>query len=270
MTATLAYYNHNAAAFFADTVSVDMSALHDRFLSTISAGGIVLDAGCGSGRDAYAFFKRGFRVCAFDASPELAQLAEEHTKIGILVRTFDDVREQACYDGIWACASLLHLPQAAIPAALARLWAALKPGGTFYMSFKLGSGERLHNGRHFTDVLEIQLRSWLADLPDLGEIECWLSSDQRPGHFDQWLNAIVLRAAPAPDRLITGGADPFLPHLCAAMKRATEVELAVAVVKMTGLRLLLPDLYDMLAPDDHAGNSPMSVIFECDGAIGPA
>jgi HKD family nuclease len=256
MTATLAYYNQNAEAFFADTVGVDMSALHDRFLATLSVGAIVLDAGCGSGRDSQAFLERGFRVCAFDASIELAQRAALHTGVAVAVRTFDDVREQSCYDGIWACASLLHLPEAAIPTALAQLWAALRPGGAFYMSFKLGSGERFHNGRHFTDVTQVQLRSWLADLPDLGEIECWLSSDQRPGRAEQWLNAIVLRAAPSWDRLITGGVDPFLPHLCDAMKRATEVELAVAFVKSTGLRLLLPDLHDVLAPDGSA-DTPM-------------
>jgi superfamily II DNA or RNA helicase/HKD family nuclease len=259
MSATLAYYNDNAEAFFADTVGVDMSALHDRFLATLSAGAIVLDAGCGSGRDARAFLERGFRVCAFDASVELAQRAALHAGIAVALRTFDDVREQSCYDGIWACASLLHLPEAAIPAALAQLWAALRPGGTFYMSFKLGSGERFHNGRHFTDVTQVQLRSWLADLPDLGDIECWLSSDQRPGRAEQWLNAIVLRTAPAPDRLITGGPDPFLPHLCAAMKRATEVELAVAFVKSTGLRLLLPDLHDVLERDDSRAGAQARV-----------
>ena len=122
MTATLAYYNEHAAAFFADTVDVDMAALHQRFLSTISAGGVLLDAGCGSGRDTRAFLERDFRVFAFDASPELAQLAAVHTGIAVAVRTFSDVREQSCYDGIWACASLLHLPAADIPAALAQLF----------------------------------------------------------------------------------------------------------------------------------------------------
>lgn len=135
MSATLVYYNQNAQAFFADTVDVDMSALHDRFLATLSAGGLVLDAGCGSGRDVRAFLERDFRVCAFDASSALAQLAATHTGLAVVIRTFAEVCEQSCYDGIWACASLLHLPEADIPAALAQLWDALKPGGTFYMSF---------------------------------------------------------------------------------------------------------------------------------------
>jgi superfamily II DNA or RNA helicase/SAM-dependent methyltransferase len=256
MTSTVAYYNQNAIDFFSNTIDVDMSALHDRFLATVTPGGIILDAGCGSGRDANSFQSRGFRVAAFDASPELARMACDHTGLNIVVRSFSDVHEQSCYDGIWACASLLHLPEISIPAALGRLWAALKPGGSFYLSFKLGQGERVQNGRHFTDATEIQLRDWLAVLPDLLGIECWLSTDQRPGRSEQWLNAIALRTPQKKDRLITGGEDPFLPYLCTAINHASEVELAVAFVKTTGLRLLLPDLHGVLTRDGGTNGGP--------------
>ncbi len=259
MTNTLAYYNQNATAFFSNTVDVDMSALHDRFLSTLSAGGMILDAGCGSGRDAKAFLDRGFRVTAFDASTELARMAADHIGIDVAVRSFSDVCEVYCYDGIWACASLLHLPQDEISAALQCLWAALKPGGTFYLSFKSGTGERIQDGRHFTDVTEVQLRDWLAVLPDLLGIECWLTTDQRPGRSEQWLNAIVLRTSPEKDRLVTGGDYPFLPHLCAAMNQASEIDLAVAFIKTTGLRLLLPDLQDVLVLNGSRKSGPARV-----------
>ena len=172
MTPTLSYYNQNATAFFSNTVRVDMSALHARFLSAVSAGGSVLDAGCGSGRDAKVFLEKGYRVTAFDASHELVQLAKEHTGLEVQLRNFSDVKEHACYDGIWACASLLHVSQAELPATLAGLWNALKPGGAFYLSFKLGTSERVQDGRHFTDVEEPQLREWFAGLPDVDRVEC--------------------------------------------------------------------------------------------------
>lgn len=82
------YYNQNAASFFASTVTVDMSALHDAFLVKLPPGGRILDAGCGSGRDAKAFASRGYSVTAFDASPDLAELASIHCGFDILVRTF--------------------------------------------------------------------------------------------------------------------------------------------------------------------------------------
>ncbi|RJG00201.1 DUF3427 domain-containing protein [Noviherbaspirillum sedimenti] len=254
MIDTLAYYNNNAADFFSNTVSVDMSVLYDRFLSVLSPGSLILDAGCGSGRDAKAFMQRGFRVAAFDGSAELARMATAHAGIEVAVRSFADVGEVSCYDGIWACASLLHLPATEISSALQSLWAALKPGGAFYLSFKIGVGERTQGGRHFTDISEPQLREWLGILPDLLSIECWETADQRPGRSEQWLNAIIMRAMPGKSRLVTGGDDPFLPHLCEAMNKASEVDLAVAFIKTTGLRLLLPDLQSALVKKEN-GNS---------------
>ena len=259
MPSTITYYNQNATNFFNNTVYVDMSVLHDRFLSTVSLGGSVLDAGCGSGRDSKAFRDRGYRVTAFDASEELARLAEEHAGIDVQIRSFFDVQEQASYDGIWACASLLHVTKANIPQALQNLWTALKPGGTFYLSFKLGTGERIQDGRHFTDADEPQLRAWLEALPGIHNVECWLSSDQRPGRTEQWLNALVHRVPAPKEHLVTGGDDPFLPHLSGAINRASEVDLAVAFVKTTGLRLLLPDLHSALQGDVESKRQPARV-----------
>lgn len=259
MRETLAYYNQNAASFFSNTVDLDMSALHDRFLSSLSSGAMILDAGCGSGRDAKAFLERGFRVTAFDASAELARMAAEHTGIEIAVRRFSEMREVSCYDGIWACASLLHLQAHAISAALQGLWTALKPGGVCYLNFKLGSGERSEGGRHFTDATEAQLRDWLAVLPNVLSIECWLSNDRRPDRSESWLNALVVKTSPEKDRLVTGGDDPFLPHLRAAMQHASDVKLAVAFIKTTGLRLLLPELHSLLAQDCNRKSNPARV-----------
>lgn len=259
MNSTLNYYNANAAAFFTNTVSVNMNSLHDRFLAQVSAGGLVLDAGCGSGRDAKAFSDRGFRISAFDASAELAALASAHLGAEVAIRTFAEVCEHSCYDGIWACASLLHLPTADIPGALKNLWHALKPGGAFYLSFKIGSGERVHDGRHFTDVTEAELHQWISPLPGLESVEYWTTSDQRPGRSEHWLNAIFKRAAPIAEKLITGGADPFLPYLCGAVNTASEIDIAVAFIKTTGLRLLLPDLHSALQKNRAHATAPARI-----------
>ena len=117
MEETIKFYNHNASEFFRDTVGLDMTTLHRRFLQEIPDGGNLLDAGCGSGRDAKVFKDYGYRVIAFDASRELAVLASEYLGQPVAVRTFADIDEIALYDGIWACASLLHLPLCEIPAA---------------------------------------------------------------------------------------------------------------------------------------------------------
>ena len=127
MSDTTAAYDRNAAQFFADTVALDMTTLHERFLAALPPGGLILDAGCGSGRDTKAFLARGYRVKAFDPSVQLAGMAAEDVGQPVIVRRFADVTEEACYDGIWACASLLHVSATDLPDVLLQLWRALKP-----------------------------------------------------------------------------------------------------------------------------------------------
>ncbi len=261
MSSTFSYYNDNATEFFADTVNVDMAELHARFLAYVPAGGMILDAGCGSGRDSHAFLAQGYRVRAFDASPELARLASELIGQTVATRTFDHVDEMACYDGIWACASLLHLREHEVPGALGRLWVALKPEGVFYLSFKLGEGERTHNGRHFTDATETRLKSWLPQLGDVESVEYWITKDLRPDRQEEsWLNAVIRRSTSPPRKLVTGEReDPFLPQLCTSIAHADEIDLAVAFVKITGLRLLLPDLQTALGCGEAGVRRPARV-----------
>lgn len=191
MNLTREYYRQNARSFFDSTANVDMSTLHDAFLSRLPVKAHLLDAGCGSGRDAKAFADRGHEVSAFDASPELAVLASQHCGFDVHVRTFADIVEVDAYDGIWCCASLLHVPAAELPACLTRLWRALRPGGCMYVSFKLGAGEREHAGRRFTDADDATLRRWLAPLSLVSSVDTWESEDRRPEHSERWLNALA-------------------------------------------------------------------------------
>lgn len=245
------YYDQNAEHFFENTVGVDMTPLHDRFLASVPEGSRILDAGCGSGRDAKAFAERGYDVVAFDASPELARLASAHCGFDVAARTFDDVDEVDTYDGIWCCASLLHVPRAALEPTIARLWGALRHGGTLYTSFKQGQGERVHDGRRFTDLDEAELRELLLGMPGVDSVEVWVTRDQRPKRQEYWVNALVHRQPDHGRRLVTGGSDPFLPHLSRAFRHANQIDFAVAFVKVTGLRLLMADLLGALqAADD--------------------
>jgi superfamily II DNA or RNA helicase/SAM-dependent methyltransferase/SOS-response transcriptional repressor LexA len=242
MNDSIPYYEQFAADFFALTVGVDMTMIQQRFLSTLAPHAHILDAGCGSGRDAKVFAEAGFRVTAFDASPALARLASAHCGFEVAVQRFEEVDAVEAFDGIWCCASLLHIPLAMMPATLDRLWRALRPGGTLYVSFKHGTGEREQGGRRFTDANEDLLRQWFGRWADVHRVDIWLTDDQRPERAERWTNALVTRHPVAPQRLVTGGADPFLPHLSQAFAWASQADLAVAFIKATGLRLLMPDL----------------------------
>ena len=191
-TTTTSFYDANAPTFFRNTVDVDMSPLYAPFLRHLAPGAHILDAGCGSARDALAFKRLGYRVSAFDASPELAALASTHLGHPVAVLTFQELDWQDEFDAIWACASLLHVGRDQLPEVFARLARALKPNGILYCSFKHGRGERLEGGRHFTDLDEDGLAELLHITPQLRLLETWQSPDQRPGREHQrWLNALL-------------------------------------------------------------------------------
>ncbi len=224
-----------------------MSPLYQHFFERLPRGGHILDAGCGSGRDSKAFSSQGYRVTAFDACAALVQHAREYTGLPIALRSFSDVDEKSSYDGIWACASLLHLPENTLKDALLRLWNALKPGGHFYLSFKYGTGEREHTGRYFTDATEERLKQWLDPITDVDSAEIWITEDQRPERNERWLNALIRRKSIVASKLIIGGRDhPFLPQLSQAISQADEIDMTVAFVKSSGLRLLLPDFQEAI------------------------
>ncbi|RNE89723.1 bifunctional 2-polyprenyl-6-hydroxyphenol methylase/3-demethylubiquinol 3-O-methyltransferase UbiG [Marichromatium sp. AB31] len=189
---TLDYYNTHASAFFAATHDVDMEPLYARFLAHVPPGGRLLDAGCGSGRDTRAFLERGYTVTAFDASPTLATLATAHCGIDVEIRRFQEIEWSATFDGIWACASLLHVSLTELPAALYRLARSLKPAGVLYASFKYGTGEHEHNGRRFTDLDEDRLATLVSETEELETVEVWTTADRRPGRESEyWLNALL-------------------------------------------------------------------------------
>jgi SAM-dependent methyltransferase len=191
-TDTISYYDENAAEFFEQTVTVDMSPLYERFLAHVSPAGHILDAGCGSGRDARAFLERGFKVTAFDASAPLAKKASDLLGQVVLCCRFDEISFIETFDAVWACASLLHVKERELEKAMEQLVAGLKPGGTFYASFKKGTGERTDpKGRHFTDMTKATFQGILGGTEGLTLLDAWETLDQRPDRQNEsWWNFI--------------------------------------------------------------------------------
>ncbi len=194
MNITDQYYTKNAQSFFESTVSVDVQKLYDQFLPHLNPNGAILDAGCGSGRDAKHFKALGFKVAAFDANQALVELASRHLEQNVIHAKFDTFRaEPNSFDGIWACASLLHVPDEELAATFFTLSQLLKPQGIFYCSFKYGQAAQVRNGRFFTDMDEHKLHATLTTSP-LAIKQTWITSDVRAGReSEQWLNAILIR-----------------------------------------------------------------------------
>ena len=188
-----------ASDYVKRTWGLDMEPLRCRFLSEVQkrTGAEVpeiLDVGSGSGRDLAAFRDAGCKVLGIDPSPDLARLAEEGTGVPVEVCRVQDLSLQNEVDGIWACASLLHVPWDELPDAFRRLAQALRPGGVLYASFKWGEAERKEGKRHFTDLTDARLDDRLSEVPELELLDVWVTEDVRPERSNaQWLNAVLLR-----------------------------------------------------------------------------
>ena len=192
MDTTLQYYTAHADTFASETKTADLSAVHQRFLALLPPHPAVLDLGCGSGRDTKVFLAHGCRVTAVDGSPELCAISSAYTGIPVRRMLFSELDARAEFDGIWACASILHVPSADLPDVFRRMINALKPGGIIYTSFKYGTFEGERNGRRFTDFTEETFAAFLRHFPDLTLADQWISRDARPGRAEeQWLNLIL-------------------------------------------------------------------------------
>ena len=189
---TLNYYNQNADSFTQGTVSVDFSQVQDKFLERLNGGDCILDFGCGSGRDTKYFLKKGMVVDAIDGSVNLCKLASEYTGIKVQNILFQELDEQEKYDGIWACASILHLSKEELSVVLDKMIAALKKNGIIYTSFKYGDFEGERNGRYFIDFTVDSFKEFIENVADVEIVEYWITGDVRQGRGEErWLNIIL-------------------------------------------------------------------------------
>lgn len=195
MNNTKVYYQENSESFFESTVYADVSALYEHFLKYVPVNGLILDFGCGSGRDTKAFLEKGFRVEAIDGSKQLCKLASEHTGITVQCMDFMEFQERDRYDAIWACASLLHVNLGDLPILLTKLTDSLHAGGVMYLSFKYGIFEGERNGRFFLDMTEESFHKLLEPFPALSALDEWTSEDVRPDRTEKWYSIILQKTS---------------------------------------------------------------------------
>jgi SAM-dependent methyltransferase len=191
-----AFYEEHAVEYCKQTENLDLRALYDIFLRQLPPASAILDAGSGSGRDGAAFVSQGYRVTAIDSSPAMVR-ASRNKGLDALLITFQEMEFEECFDGIWACASLLHIPRTEMPDVLRRFARALRPRGIFYASLKEGKGERVaEDGRFFSYFSLDEFENLLTTDKLFSIIRAWKSEDpDSSGGNSPWLNFLAKKNA---------------------------------------------------------------------------
>ena len=188
---TDAYYATHAQAYFENTAFRDLSATALRFLAHVKPHGRIIDVGCGSGRDLRFFRAHGFQAEGIDACEALCKLARTHSGENVQCVRIEDWQPDKRFDGVWACASLLHLPMDAIFAFFSRLRNILEPQGAAFFSFKSGIESGFNRqGRYFMAFSLNDLQDVLQRYQELVLLEMWESSDALERSEVSWLSFV--------------------------------------------------------------------------------
>ncbi len=188
------YYNQNTEEFIEGTIHADMHEHYNRFLPYLPEHAHILDLGCGSGRDSLFFIKQGFSVVSIDGSKEVCKAVKKLLNHEVRCLLFDELDYHDEFNGIWACASLLHVPKAEIANIMRKISDATKTNGVLYASFKYGDGETIKGDRLFNNYKEKDIDSILQPSGFICK-EYWISNDVRPDRQqEKWLNIIAVKA----------------------------------------------------------------------------
>lgn len=187
------YYNKVATQYKEErNTLVEFSEIYKNFVKYLKPGSKILDFGCGSGRDSLYFKKCGYEVIALDGSPKMCEITRELCNIEVKEMFFEDFNEKNEYDGIWACASLLHLPKEVLIKVLSNLTAALKDNGYMYVTFKYGNFEGIRHERYFIDFTPETFRELIKSVPELEIIEEFESTSSIKSQINKsWINFVL-------------------------------------------------------------------------------
>jgi SAM-dependent methyltransferase len=191
--ATIAHYDRQAEAFRDGTRDHDVSQNYAALLEAIEAAPpfSILDLGCGPGRDLRHFRSLGHDAVGLDGSKEFVTMARAHSGCEVLHQNFLALAlPESRFDGVFANASLFHVPSRDLPRVLLELRATLKPRGVLFCSNPRGNNEEgLNDGRYgcFLD-----LDTWRSYVGAAGflELRHYYRPPGLPRHRQPWLATV--------------------------------------------------------------------------------
>jgi SAM-dependent methyltransferase len=197
---TLAHYDSHADSFFAGTIDHDVSQNIHALLAAIEgpAPWRILDLGCGPGRDLKTFTALGHIATGVDGSAEFVAMAKAYSGCEVLHQNFLHLDlAEAAYDGIFANASLFHVPKAALQDVLGRLYRALKPGGVLFSSNPRGHNEEGWNGERYGSYHDLDSWRRFAEGAGFQYLDHYFRPPGLPLEQQRWLASVWRKPVPA-------------------------------------------------------------------------
>lgn len=194
---TLAHYEEAAERYWLGTRDHDVSQNVEALIEALEGAGPfrILDLGCGPGRDLATFRALGHEPVGLDGSLRFVEMARRHAEVPVLHQNFLALDlPAASFDGVFANATLFHVPSAALPEVLARLHACLRPGGVLFSSNPRGDDREGWNGRRYGAYHELE--TWRSFLHDAGfaEIRHYYRPSGLPRAEQPWLASLWRKA----------------------------------------------------------------------------
>ncbi|MDT4328379.1 class I SAM-dependent DNA methyltransferase [Methylomonas sp. MS20] len=187
--ATLNHYDLNAESFWEGTKDHDVSQNYAAFLRALPRDRAldILDLGCGPGRDLFYFKTLGHRPVGLDGSARFCEMARAHSGCQVLRQNFLslDLPTQG-FDGIFANASLFHIPSRELPRVLDQLHAALRSAGVLFISNPRGNGEGW-SGQRYGHFMEIDASRTFLAAARFEILDHYYRPPGKPRHEQPWL-----------------------------------------------------------------------------------
>lgn len=190
---TLDHYNTHAESFWEGTRDHDVSQNRDALLQNLYGPGPfrILDFGCGPGRDLKVFRDLGHEAIGLEGAERFVELARNYSGCEVWQQDFLHLElPDAYFDGVFANASLFHVPSQELPRVLRELWAALKPGGVLFSSNPRGNNEESWSGQRYGCYYDWERWRELVSTAGFEEISHYYRPPGLPRDQQPWLAAV--------------------------------------------------------------------------------
>ena len=200
---TIDHYERMADDYRAGTEHHDVSQNRAALIDAIEgeAPYSILDLGCGPGRDLIAFREAGHEAVGLDGAAAFVAMARRMAGCEVLHQEFLALDLPAArFDGIFANASLFHVPRQELPRVLGQLREALKPRGALFSSNPRGGNEEGWVGGRFGCFLDLETWRGRLNAAGFAEVDHYYRPPGKPRHQQPWLASVWRKAQPGSDR----------------------------------------------------------------------